>query len=296
MAESGQQGLQAKSTLTDEEITAIRALKEQCEAYDHAPIRIPLDILHKRTGTEINDFLYYDEQGQLIGYLYVDNWGKSGREVTGMVAPASRRQGIFRQLFTATAAVCKAREMSYLTLVCEHGSHAGQAFVKSVRTRHDASQGEDFSEHFMVLGLFIDRQKTDPQFEMHRAEQADKETVVTILSTDMAPDDARQMVDEIYADANQRVYVATLAGQPLGSLRLDERSDEIGIYGFVVLPAHRGHGYGRQMLEYIIRKLKTEGASRIVLEVETDNHRALALYTHCGFEIKATYDYYNHDL
>src|SRR3954471_24454631 len=109
------QGLFKKSTLSEAEIAGIMQLIDLCNRQDHLQMRISLEALAQRSGTEINDFLYY-EQDTLVGYLYVDSWGHKEKEITGMVAPAFRRRGIFRQLFEATLAESKAHGVESLIL------------------------------------------------------------------------------------------------------------------------------------------------------------------------------------
>jgi len=84
--------------------------------------------------------------------------------------------------------------------------------------------------------------------------------------------------------------------EPIGCLRLDEMDGEVGIYGFVVRPGYRGRGYGRQMLEAVIRKIQAESQKGIMLEVDTENTIAIGLYRSCGFQVKTTYDSYDLDV
>jgi ribosomal protein S18 acetylase RimI-like enzyme len=290
MSTSEKQGLLRKSTLTGEEIDEIARLIALCDGQDNLDMPISLDSLRQRPGNEIDDFLYY-ERGELVGYLYVDSWGKEEKELTGMVTPEFRRRGIFRQLFEAAREECKARGVEKLFLICERSSQSGHAFARSVRAHHD------FSEHKMALQTFIERQRSDPQFQMRPATLEDKEALISIIATDMGDEeDARQFVENIFALGNQPQYLATLAGKPLGTLRLDYHDGEVSIYGFVVRTEYRGRGYGRQMLEQIIRQLHDEGIKAITLEVEVENKNAIGLYSSCGFQVVTTYDYFAHDI
>lgn len=290
MSTSEKQGLLKKSTLTGEEIEEVARLIALCDGQDNLDMPISLDGLRQRPGNEIDDFLYY-ERGELAGYLYVDSWGKEEKELTGMVAPEFRRRGIFRQLFEAAREECRARGVEKLFLICEQSSQSGQAFARSVRAH------QDFSEHKMALQTFVERRRSDPQFQMHPATPEDKEALVSILATDMGDEkDARQFVEKIFALGKQPQYLATLAGKPLGTLRLDYHDGEVSIYGFVVRSEYRGRGYGRMMLEQIIRQLHNEGIKAITLEVEVENKSAIGLYTSCGFQVVTTYDYFSRNI
>jgi ribosomal protein S18 acetylase RimI-like enzyme len=104
-------------------------------------------------------------------------------------------------------------------------------------------------------------------------------------------------------ETSSQYYLATFGEETLGcrepvaSLRVEDRGDEIGIYSFGVLPDYRGRGYGRQMLEEVIltvhnsTKAGDETQPRIMLDVHTNNSAAVALYRSCGFQVKTTYDH-----
>jgi len=50
-----------------------------------------------------------------------------------------------------------------------------------------------------------------------------------------------------------------------------------------VLPAYRGQGIGRRLLEACIEKAWSKGMTRVDLETRADNAAAIALYEKVGF-------------
>lgn len=50
------------------------------------------------------------------------------------------------------------------------------------------------------------------------------------------------------------------------------------------------------MLEAVIRKIQAESQKGIMLDVDTENTIAIGLYRSCGFQVRATYDYYEIDV
>jgi len=57
-----------------------------------------------------------------------------------------------------------------------------------------------------------------------------------------------------------------------------------GSLGIGMLPAYRGKGLGRRLLEACISRAWEAGLTRIELEVREDNPRAIKLYEELGFE------------
>jgi ribosomal protein S18 acetylase RimI-like enzyme len=58
----------------------------------------------------------------------------------------------------------------------------------------------------------------------------------------------------------------------------------INIHDFVVLPASRGKGIGRQLLEAVEAKARELGCCKLTLEVMDKNHQAIRMYQAAGFE------------
>ena len=288
------QGLIKKQTLTQPDIAEVAQLADLCERHDQLHMRISWTALRSRSGNEYNDMFYYQDE-QLVGYLALDGWGGTERELVGMVHPAYRRRGIFFSLFQSAQQECARLSIPQVILVCERSSASGRAFAQ-----HVGAQLE-LSEHEMWLNSFKERSTFDDRVSFKLATQSDLEALVTVQAQSFGVPEllSRQSLLHRLQDPTCRIFLATFGEpglgchEPLGLLRLQEEDDLIGIYGFGVIPNYRGRGYGRQMLEDAIRLIRSESQKPIMLDVDTSNERALALYLSCGFEIKTTYDYLN---
>ena len=91
-------------------------------------------------------------------------------------------------------------------------------------------------------------------------------------------------------------YLGKRGEEAVGCLNLDEGEKEFGIYAFAVLLPYRRRGFGRQMLELVIKQVRAASEKGIALEVETMNETAIGLYRSCGFRETTTYGYYTIDL
>lgn len=295
MTQYERQGIFAIQKPTESEIAAIEQLATLCNDFEGLHIRLPgIGMFGERPGNETLDFLYY-EQGQLVGYLGIDNYGVKEKECTGMVHPVHRRKGIARQLLQVAKEEARHSGIEQLVLDSERTSVSGMAFVKAIHAHLS------FSEHEMVLGTFIDRPVFDERLTLRQAgSPEDLAMIVSIMATDMGDaEQAKRYVADMAKRSDQRFYLMTFGGpevgcdEPVGSLRLAKMGQRRGIYGFVVHPEYRGKGYGRHLLQEVIRLVHSEGSHEIMLDVDVTNTNALGLYLSCGFEIKTTYDYYN---
>jgi ribosomal-protein-alanine N-acetyltransferase len=71
--------------------------------------------------------------------------------------------------------------------------------------------------------------------------------------------------------------------EPCGMTLMRVAADEAELLSIAVLPAARGQGVGRVLLEEAMTEAQRRGAARMFLEVAAPNARALALYGSCGF-------------
>lgn len=287
------QGLFKKPTLTGSELLLIKHLAQLCEANEDLHLSIPWSNLLRRPANTINDFLYYVD-GELVGYLSLNDIDPIVNEVTGMVHPAYRRRGIFHQLLRAAREECIFQGEEQLILTCERTSYSGQAFMQSI------SVEPIVSEYEMVLIDFRERQTFDERLTIRKAESSDLDTIIKIQSASFrTPEDATARRVLYHAQDPHRSYYLFTYGEedtgcqePVGSLRLDHGDETIGIFAVDILPGYQGRGYGRQMLEEAIRIIRSYSQKPIFLFVNIENTRAIKLYQSCGFAIKTIYDYY----
>lgn len=275
-------------------LAAIRQLVDACEAAEPAPVRIPWSMLRARPGLTPLDFCCYLD-GTLAGYLFMDHYDPKERETVILVHPAYRRRGIAHVLLAEAYEECRRAGVKRIILICERRAVAGKAFVEHFEARFD------WAEHEMVLGEFRPRDAHTSRLLFRPAELSDLDALVSIQASSFdEPEDAvRERLIRHWEDQTSKKYIAVLSAgpddvaTPVGMLRLTDEEDETGIYGFGIAPAYQGRGFGRQMVEEAIRIVRSADPQRsIMLDVDESNTRAYTLYLSCGFQVRATYDYY----
>ncbi len=128
MLNDSRHGLIAKQTLTPDEIAEISRLIDICNEHDRLRMRIGLEMLRERRGDETNDFLYY-AGGQLVGYLEADSYGRKEKELTGMVHPDFRRQGISQRFSRRLKRNCNSAECRNSSLSANINQSPGERFL-----------------------------------------------------------------------------------------------------------------------------------------------------------------------
>ena len=83
--------------LTKEQLSAIEQLQKECEVADNIQLKLNWEMLRQRKDQSMDFF--YEENGELIGYLALYGFG-STVEVCGMVKPGKRRKYHFSKLWS----------------------------------------------------------------------------------------------------------------------------------------------------------------------------------------------------
>ncbi|MBY5436789.1 GNAT family N-acetyltransferase [Rhizobium leguminosarum] len=96
----------------------------------------------------------------------------------------------------------------------------------------------------------------------------------------------REFVMGMIAKGNPQ-FVATTKGEVVGwcdiSRHFFPSHAHRGKLGMGILPAYRGKGLGRRLIETTLRAAQKSGFARVELDAYEDNARAIALYEKIGF-------------
>lgn len=269
--------------LSPQEQDAVRKLEALCGAAQPLTLKLNWDMLEKRPPDESNDFLEYEGE-ELIGFLGLYALGAQ-IEITGMVHPNYRRRGIFGRLFAAGLRECENRGVKRVLFITERVSQAGEAFAEN------AGWPYIFSEYRMKLGAPAVQPCPKYGISLRRAESRDAAELARLDAIGFGASEVPEESGET-PPFNDLMYLAELEGQILGKIGVSPEGQNSYIFGFVIKPEFRGRGYGREVLQLTIERLRTAGKIPLILEVAVENEQALTLYQSCGFETVTVYDYY----
>jgi GNAT superfamily N-acetyltransferase len=119
----------AKEQLSAADFELIGKLEAECKKYDSVALKINWGMLQTRESGAPSDF-FYEVDGETIAYLELDGFGENF-ELTGVVLPTFRRQGIFSKLLDVALTEVRKRSAKKLLLVNYRASYAGTEFVRT---------------------------------------------------------------------------------------------------------------------------------------------------------------------
>ena len=293
--------IKLKGYLNREDYDAIHRLQLQCNEAEPVALKLELDYkLEDAENTpdigiqDINEFLYYTGE-QLIGYMGICGFGDSSEplEITGMVHPAYRRQGIFSRLHQLVAAECERRHAASRLLLCDRNSASGQAFLQTKGAVYQSSE----YEMFLQRNAYTFDEDRLCGLRFRKASNADADEIARqnrIYFGDTGNDEPASdpRLPEEEEARGMPIYLAYRDDQLVGKVNLQLINGVGGIYGLGVLPDFRGRGYGRAILLKSVQMLLDQKAKDVMLQVAAHNETALGLYKSCGFRETSVMDYF----
>ena len=283
-----------------EDYRLINGLQNQCTQKEQITLKLELDyklgvssnLTGKGNSHRVNEFMYFDGD-ELIGYIGICDFGGPGStiEVTGMVAPEYRRQGVFMKLHDLVTAECRHRSAQNILVLCDSGSVSGQAFIQVIGAVYKYSE----IEMYLQNGFQEISGKQRCGITLRKATNADygeicMQDAIYFGDEDTSAESAAMPEDE--EKRGMTIYLAEKDKQVIGKVNLQTSAKVGGIYGLGVLPEYRGKGFGKAILLEAVEKLKEAKSQKIMLQVATENLTALGLYRSCGFHETSVMDYF----
>lgn len=314
MDEDRSQWIKLKETLTAEDCRQIEALRDRCVRAEPVALKLELDYKLAAASAEpmrevlrnVSEFLYFDGR-KLTGYLGTCSFGGPGMplEATGMVDPEERRRGIFSALYRLALSEARRSKAAHMLLLCDRNSAVGQRFLQKTGAVYHHSEYEMYQKGEWNLpceeklrGVVLrkagnaDAREIADQNVIYFSDESSK------AAFDAEKQEAAQteiLLPEEEEKKGLTVWIAEKDGRPVGKVNLELGSGVGGIYGLGVRPEFRGKGFGRSILLQAVGKLKEANAAEVMLQVATDNTKALSLYTSCGFQETSVMDYFRVD-
>jgi ribosomal protein S18 acetylase RimI-like enzyme len=208
-------------------------------------------------------------------------------EVSAFVAPAFRRQGVFRALLAEARQKWAGIDRPWL-LVVDREEADGVAVA-----RHRGSL--EFTETTLALN-----QTRRPAFRglpegltLMKADASDADQAARVLSggDQEALPGVRDFVLGVIADPDRSLYLLKEGERTVATLGLNRHEDLRWLFALAVDPSRHRRGWGRALV-LAVMELSSYGAREYQLEVNSENDRAAALYRSLGFVDQRVTDYY----
>ena len=274
--------IQARNKLSQEELSEAKKLINCCQAYD-GTYRDPYLSNMLNFNPDMPAFFLYYEKGELVGLLtvYADD---QDVEVTILVHPDHRRQGIARALFTSferETASFPIHSVTFQTervfLDCHLDFISNWGLVEDEET--ETWLGKDRRPYPLAKLSNLDVLLAD-----HSYQDQISQLKFQVFSEEH---ESKEVVDRYVAkalkDPESRLYILLKNGQVIGTCTVDLSSNTNYLYGLAIAELERGQGYGSYLAKSLVNQLIEQNDKEFQIAVEDSNVGAKRLYEKIGF-------------
>ena len=268
----------------------VRALVERCEASDGAPSCVQMDhSLNFRK--DIKSWFLLHDADRLIGLASIFAPMEREGEISICVAPELRRRGCGGALLAAARRELERIGIARQLLVCDNRSSSGRAFVSRL------GAAADHEEHRLELVRQVAWQNPR-RLVLKEGFSADISAMTELFAAAFgdSPEETEAFVRASFVSGSERVasgrraYIGLSGGNLVAACFVADEEGSLSINTLAVSPKEQGAGYG---MEFLCALLDLVGRERhIVIDVDSENPRAIRLYEKAGFEKTHTTGYY----
>ena len=231
--------------------------------------------------------VYDDEQNQLAGAASaVDLIGLNTYEWSIVVDPMYREIGIGVTIYNVLKEGLTARGSEGDLALAVDGGHFGDQFLQ--RYGYEYSFSEATLEAKAVVA------KEPFSFTMRPYQQNDTKALIEIFSHGFGDsvEESLQLIEFNSTMEGICLWVAERDGNVVGTVTTRQEGDGHWVTALAVHPSFEGQGIGSEILRWVKDYVIRSGGRVVLLDVEIDNVRALAIYEKNGFMISSQIHYY----
>ena len=266
--------------LNHSQINNVRQLSQRCKRIDNNAIPLYINILQQPRHLPLN-LLYY-RQNKLLGFLSLFFFYKDGCELTLMVDPSHRHQGIATQLLAAITPLIITKNLPAIYF----------ASPKDRNYSHYINSGFSLQNTEIQMRLVTPLWLKIPEnitFENARFEHL--QILVEMDNVCFASEGGDiDQFNKILDDPNYLIIIIYLNQAPIGKVHLQRNEFGIKLSNMAILPNYQGHGNGAYLINHIIEYVIQNSSLPLILDVDSNNKKAFNLYKKMGFEIIDTWD------
>lgn len=267
-------------------------LARRCEVADGYSPKVYWNLIQsRRYDPRALDYMYCTSPrhppqpiGLLSAYYFQD-----GVEITAMVDPEFRHQGIFKQLLQKALDTLRLYQVTSYFLICNAKADLFSA--------HCAALGAKLHHSEIEMRGPVTITSVPKQFvALERAYVADIDSLVNLHQASFpgtSPASMRERLLGMLKEPNRQIWIAKdLAGKPIGKLHVREDINAIFLHDLGIIPELWQKGYGRSLVYHWYQQTALPANKPVMIDVLGDNQAALRLYNSCDFVVINQYNFW----
>lgn len=242
-------------------------------------------VLHREPPSH---FLYFDSPDKLIGYLSIYFFTDQEAEISLLVHPDYRRQGVAKKLYQAAYPLLRSEHINTLLF---SAPPRGASWLKKRGLRLI------YSEHNLIREALTPEKISKSKLHI-RETTLDDIPILCEIDKQCFKSKDPDMADRFRTLFSSQLYlvlVATYQNQVIGKVHLRTDPDQSNLTDLAIMPAFQKQGLGSELLCHAINIGLQNNMLPITLEVETSRQSLLKLYTQHGFTEYRKIDFWRKD-
>lgn len=271
--------------LTPQQLHDLVQLTESCQIFDKGAPTIYYNLLQKRRSHPVNLLAY--EKDKLIGFLSVYFFYDDACEISLLVAPNRRRQGIAKNLLKTLLPLLELN--NFVKVIFSSPSSFDHNWFPQKNLSY--FQSEYHMKRSVYEPIFLPNQR----LKIRHAHAADIDQLCNI---DEACFNTNKLLMserfyELLNDNNYTLLIAEFENKLIGKAHIHWEENQAVLSDIAILPSYQKKGLGGELLGACINEALSLGQNTIELDVETKNKHALNLYNKYGFQTIKTIDFWS---
>lgn len=269
--------------LNEAQLRQLDSLAALCQQEDGGTPALYRHLLGQKRMNESN--VLYFQQEQLIAFLSAYFFYQDACEISLMVAPNHRQQGLAKQLIQSIMPLLLAKQIARL--------------IFSTAAENNALWLARFGFEYKNSEYRMLRQSYEPiliaqkKLSLRKATEEDIPALCAIDKQCFAKQENMELrFRNLLNDKNYTLLLASHENTVIGKAHIRWQEDGASFSDIAIIPERQGQGYGGELITYCINQALAFGKIKLSLDVETSNRNALNLYTRHGFKIIRTNDFW----
>jgi ribosomal protein S18 acetylase RimI-like enzyme len=274
--------------MTQRQLNKLKLLIAQCKRVDGSAPNIYTHLLAQKRALPAS-LLYYNKQQQLVAFLSAFFFYDDACEVALMVSPTARGRGIAKKLITAVLPLVTSQNLTTMIFSSPGKRNDNWLLPRGFKFTHTEYHMQRKCLNTVLMDAY-------PSMIFKEAEE---DMIPSFCALDQVcfpkehNDNPTHFHSLLLNKEEYQLFAAYIDGRMVGKAHLRWTAKAVTFSDIAILPEMQGQGLGSALLAYCLNFAIKQGKTRLLLDVEATNERALKLYTNFGFVIDNTCDYWS---
>lgn len=259
---------------------------EQADLVSYTPV---MNLLMARDPKAKGFFvlMYNDDKNELVGVASaVDMIGLHTYEWSLLIDPMYRQIGLGEALYNVLKKALEMRGSVGDLGVMMAGGNYGAQFLRKMNYAYS------FSEAMLEAPAAISEEAFP--FEMREYREEDAEALCEIFASGFGDtvEESMQLIMYNHSTPGIFLWVAERDGHIIGTVSTRQEGDGHWVTALAVHPIAQGQGIGSEIIRWVKNYVAKCGEKTVMLDVEIDNEKAIAIYEKNGFMVSSEIHYF----